>query len=234
VTASALAPGPSVTVAFDGGLLNRPPGGAERPVKEALLIEYSGVYAPPPGVPLVNGDTAATAESLAYKIVRPSKVTAQLIGPGGTVHPVEDGAQHDPGTYPFTFSSFDAEGEWHWHVSATDDLGRTSQIDRAFRYDTTVRALVAPRLARGRAAIGFTLSRAAQVRLRIETEQRIVVRTLPPATLAAGAQRLVWDGMLQGGTPAYDGTYVAHVFATSAAGTSDLRVAFGFRRGAAR
>ena len=49
VTASALDSGGSVTVAFDGQLLNRPsdPGG-ERLVKEALLIQYFGVYAPQP------------------------------------------------------------------------------------------------------------------------------------------------------------------------------------------
>ena len=44
----ASSPGGDGHRAFDGQLLNRPsdPGG-ERPVSEALLVEYFGVYAPP-------------------------------------------------------------------------------------------------------------------------------------------------------------------------------------------
>src|SRR5204863_10088742 len=65
VTASAVESGGAVTVAFDGQLLNRPsdPGG-ERPVKEALLVEYFGVYAAPPPLPLLNGDPDKTTEPL--------------------------------------------------------------------------------------------------------------------------------------------------------------------------
>ena len=54
VTASALDAGGSTTMAFDGKLLNRPsdPGG-ERPVAETLAVLYTGVYAPPPTLPVV-------------------------------------------------------------------------------------------------------------------------------------------------------------------------------------
>ena len=96
-------------------------------------------------------------------------MTAQLIGPDGRPRVLEAGVQHDPGSYPFTYSTFDAEGTWHWNVTATDDLKRTSTIDRTFRYDTTLRGLSAPKLARGTAAIRFTLTRPASVKLRIET-----------------------------------------------------------------
>ena len=50
VTAAALEPGKAVTAAFQGQVLNRPSGKGEQPVKEALLVQYLGVYAPPPSV----------------------------------------------------------------------------------------------------------------------------------------------------------------------------------------
>jgi hypothetical protein len=231
VTASAVDSGGSVTVAFDGQLLNRPSDRAgERLVKEALLIKYYGVYAAPPVLALVNGEPDHGTQSLSYKVVRPSKVTAQLIGPDRIAHPLEIDVQHDPGSYPFTYSAFDVEGDWHWNVTATDDLGRISTIDRPFRYDTTLRAVVAPKLARRQATIRFTLSRPASVKLRIETKNGVLVRALTPVSLQAGARSLVWDGNLPHGTKAYGGVYVAHVFVTSDVGTSDIAVPFAFRR----
>ena len=86
VTASALDAGGSTTMAFDGKLLNRPsdPGG-ERSVAESLAILYTGVYAPPPALGVVspNGDGVAERQQLSYKVVKPSSVTASLLGPGG-------------------------------------------------------------------------------------------------------------------------------------------------------
>jgi hypothetical protein len=231
VSASAVDPGGSVTVAFDGQLLNRPsdPGG-ERPVKEALLVQYFGVFAPQPPLPLLNGDPTRAVEPLGYKIVRPSKVTAELIGPDNVPRVLEAGVAHQPGTYPFTFTSYDAEGTWHWNVQATDDLGRTSTIDRAFRYDTTLKALSAVQPARGRATFRFSLSRPAKVRLQIETKTGVVMRNLPPVALSTGQQSVVWDGRLPLGTRAYSGTYVGHVFASSSVGTSELALQFSFKR----
>jgi hypothetical protein len=231
VTASGLDSGESVSVAFDGQLLNRPSGRTgERPVKEALLVQYFGVYAAQLPLPLLNGDPARTVEPLSYKLVRPSSVTAQLIGPDNAARVLESAVAHPPGSYPFTFTAYDVEGTWHWNVKAIDDLGRVSTIDRAFRYDTTLKGLSGPALARRTAAIGFTLTRAAKVTLRVETKSGVIVRALAAVSLPAGAQQLVWDGRLPHGTRAYGGTYVAHVFVTSAVGTSDLAVQFGFRR----
>ena len=231
VTASALESGPDVTVAFDGQLLNRPSAaGGELGVREALLVEYFGVYAAPPPLPLLTGEAGKTQEQLSYKIVRPSQVTAQLIGPDGRPRVLEAGVQHDPGSYSFTYSAFDAEGTWHSNITATDDLQRTSTIDRTFRYDTTLRGLSAPKLARGAANVRFTLSRPASVKLRIETPNGVLIRVLPPVSLEAGAQSVVWDGRLPHGTRAYGGSYVAHVYVTSSVGTSDLSAPFSFRR----
>jgi hypothetical protein len=231
VTGSAVDSGDSVSIAFDGQLLNKPsdPSG-ERQVKEALLIQYFGVYAAPPPLALVNGDPGKGTEPLSYKIVRPSKVTAQLIGPDNVARPLETAVQHDPGSYSFTYSTFDVEGNWHWNVTATDDLGRVSTIDRPFRYDTTLRGVTALKLSLGFAPIRFTLSRPASIRLQIETKNGVIMRTLPPVSLQAGARSVIWDGTLPQGTRAYGGVYVAHVFATSSVGTSDIAVPFAFRR----
>jgi hypothetical protein len=47
---------------------------------------------------------------------------------------------------------------------------------------------------------------------------------------AAGRGEIAWDGKLAGGSPAPAGRYVAHLFATSAVGTSDLTAPFTVRR----
>jgi Phosphodiester glycosidase/FlgD Ig-like domain len=230
LTACAVESGGAVTAAFDGRLLNRPSNPAgERPIGEALLVEYAGVYAPPAPVPLVNGDPGADTEPLEYKLVRPSTVTAELVGPDGVAHVVESGVAHPPGTYSNSVADFDIEGEWHWNVSATDDLHRVSTIDRTFRVDSTLRGLVAPALARGKVSIRFVLGYAAAVMFRIETIGGVTVRALPAEQLQPGTQRLTWDGKLAGGARAPAGTYVAHVFARSEIGTSDLRATFLFR-----
>ena len=230
VTAAGLDIGDSVSVAFDGQLLNRPSGPGERAVKEALLVQYFGVYAPQPPFPLLNGDPGRTQQPLAYKLVRPSTVTAELVGPDGVARVLESGMKHDPGAYTFTYATFDREGTWHWNVSAVDDLGRTSTVDRTFRYDATLKAVVVPRSARGRLTVRFTLSRPASVKLQIETAGGVVIQAAAPVSLAAGTQSLAWNGTLPLGTRAWGGDYVAHLFATSDVGTSDVQSAFRFRR----
>src|SRR5439155_6514281 len=177
VTASAVESGGAATAAFDGRLLSRPsdPTG-ERLVKEALLVQYFGVYAPPLPLPLLNGDPARSVEPLSYKIVRPSTVTAALVGPDGVARTLESAVAHTPGVYSVPFTAYDAEGAWHWRVQSTDDLGRASVVDRAFRYDTTLKGLSVPALSHGRLTVSFTLSRPAKVRLRIETRNGVTMR----------------------------------------------------------
>jgi hypothetical protein len=230
VTAAGVDSGDDVTAAFDGRLLNRPSGRAERGVKEALLVQYAGVYAPDPALPLLTGEPGLTAEPLAYKIVRPSTVTATLVGPDGTAHPLETAVAHAPGTYSFTAGTFDREGTWRWDVAATDDLGRTSTIERTFRFDTTLQQVTVPSSARGSVRVGFTLARAARVTLRIEATSGVLVRTLPAVALQPGPQSLRWDGRLPAGSPAFAGAYVADLLAASDVGTSERSLSFRFRR----
>ena len=106
---------------------------------------YSGVHAPLPTTTVVspNGDNVAESQTLAYKLVRPSTVTASLLAPDGSARPVFSG-QAAPGTYPFTWTGRTAEGAlepeglWRWVVSATDDRGRTSSFERPFSLNTTL------------------------------------------------------------------------------------------------
>ena len=105
VTGSAFDGGGSSSLAFDGKLLNRPSDrGGERPVSTALQLMYYGVYSPSPE-PVIspNGDGYAEKQrALSYKVVRPSNVTATLVGPGGAVAFTETLLQQ-PGTYPVAF-----------------------------------------------------------------------------------------------------------------------------------
>src|SRR4029453_10821725 len=84
VTASALDAGGSPPMAFDGELLNRrsDPRG-ERPVADGLFVFYYGVHAPTPPETVVspNGDGVGESQSLSFKLVRPSPVTASPTGP---------------------------------------------------------------------------------------------------------------------------------------------------------
>ncbi len=111
-TASALDAGGSTTMAFDGQLLNSPsdPGG-ERAVADGLFVFYYGVHAPPPTQTVLspNGDGVAESQSLSYKIVRPSTVTASLVGPDRVPRQTETG-EREPGTYKLTWSGRTPEG----------------------------------------------------------------------------------------------------------------------------
>jgi hypothetical protein len=129
VTASALDSGSAATMAFDGKLLDRPSRRGERSVGSALALFYYGVYAPPLPSRAFGGDDAVT---LSYKLVRPSTVTAQLVGPDGAAIPMDAG-QRTPGTYRLTWGAgARPAGEWTFRVVADDDLGRHSTAERDF------------------------------------------------------------------------------------------------------
>src|SRR5436305_15086086 len=145
VTGIALDSGGSATVAVDGHVPNRPsdPQG-ERPVGEALVIGYTCVYVPAPAANLSpNANGVGEQESLNYRLVRPSTVSAKLIAPDGSVRELDSG-QKPAGRYHLTWDGTDAvgapaaEGTYHWNVSATDDLGRASTHDRRFSLDRTL------------------------------------------------------------------------------------------------
>ncbi len=244
ITASALDAGGSTTMAFDGQLLNRPsdPGG-ERAVAEALVVAYTGVYAPPPSEVALspNGDAVAETQTLSYKVVRPSTVTATLIAPDKTVRAIDSGAR-TPGTYKFAWSGktadgvVEAEGSWRFNVTAVDDQGVSSAADRIFELNNTLGALsVQPAAVKlkkqgTRVVASFTLAHPALVTATVETASGIVVRALARRQLDAGPQTVAWNGKNGVGKLAFGGSYRVHISATNDLGKVDLRAPFTARR----
>ena len=234
VNGFALDSGGSTTVAFDGRLLNRPSDRTgERPVAEALVIGYAGVFAPSPAPTLSpNGDGRGDRERLSYKLVRRSSVTASLIAPDGSAR-VLDATQRTPGWYPVTWNGTDpsgaaaAEGRYRWTVTATDDLGRTSTATRSFTLDKTLGFV---RVSRNARTISFTLTRDARIRVTLETTYADILRTIAAGPRHAGTVRVRWNGRDGRGKRVRSGSYVVRVAATSAIGLSELRVPVRIRR----
>jgi hypothetical protein len=244
VTASGLEPGPSTTMAFEGQLLNHPsdPSG-ERAVSDALFVYYYGVYVPAPSDPVLspNGDGAGDREFLSYKIVRQSTVTARIVGPDGVARFSQTGVQA-PGTYKFSYpgtrpdGSVEAEGRWHWTVSAVDDLGRASNSDQPFWLNLTLGDLRVPPLAvvrggRRLKAATFKLTRAAMVTTAIESTNGVTIRKLGKAKLKAGSATVRWDGRDRRGHLVYGGRYLVRVRAVNGFGPSELTQTLRVRRG---
>ena len=232
VTAAGLQYGKFVTAAFDGQVLNRPsqPSG-QVAVKEALLIQYAGVYALPPSVPVLGKANVTGGEQLAYRITHPSQVTATLVGPDGQSHQLDSGSKQ-PGTYRFSWTSFDTEGTWHWNVQATDDQNRASTADQAFAYDLTLSGLAVPKsasAANGAARSGSRsrVQRRSCSRSRLRTGRPSRRCRRPSSTQAP--QSLTWDGTIPG-AKAPPGAYVATVTETSSLGTTSVHASFTLHR----
>ena len=249
--------GGSSTMAFEGTVLNSPSDGRERAVSTALMLQYYGVYAPPPLEAVVspNGDGVAEEQRLAYKVVRPSTVTATLTAPDGTIAWQESGIAREPGAYEVAFPPpavppvppaegqqapaepiVPAEGRWTLTVSSTDDQGLSSSTTRRFAVNSTLASLrVAParivvRNTGGRAEIRWSQARAARVKVTIETPEGIVVRTVSAAATQPGDQAVVWDGKAGNRKPIAGGRYVARIAATNELGVVSLTKAITVRR----
>ncbi len=235
VTGFALDSGGSSTLAFDGRVLNRPSDVyGERPVGEALVLGYTGVYAPAVAATLSpNGDGRAERETLSYKLVRPSTVSAKLIAPDGTSRDLDAGPK-PAGTYRVVWDGTDAtgaapaaEGRYRWSVTATDDLGRTSTADRPFTLDDTLGFVAIGRNAR---TVAFTLARDASVRVTVEDAYGGILRTVAAGRRLAGRVTAAWNGRDGRRKLVPRGSYVVHVAATSTLGLSELRMPVRIRR----
>jgi hypothetical protein len=220
VTAVGLGSGPQAGMAFDGSLLTRPTSGAEQRISDALVLSYTGVYAAPVARVLSpNGDGTGDKETLSYRLVRPATVTAALNGPNGATVPVESGPE-PVGTHTFVWDgNAQPEGAWTFSVSATDDRNVTTEAERTFSLDKTLRSLRVVRF-RGRPAPRFVLTRQADVVIRIERPNGVAVATIHPQ-LGAGTWvlRVPWKAPKAG-------KYLMRVDATSTIGTSSLVVPF--------
>ena len=245
VTASALDTGGSTTMAFDGTLLNRPsdPGG-ERLVSEALLVFYYGVYAPFPAVPVLspNGDGVGDSQYLSYKVVRPSTVTASIVGPDG-VSRYTTTAQRAPGTYGVTWNGTAPgnqplpEGRWRWVVNAVDDQRQTSSIERGFWLNRTLANVRVPsvfvaRRRRKTTLVRFQLTHPARISVSVETASKAVIRRVVRGQqFGTGARAVGWNGRLAGGVRIAPARYVLHLSASNQFGPVNLRRVFTIRRG---
>jgi hypothetical protein len=242
VTAAALDGAGSAEMAFEGRLLSRR-SGPEKPIGDALIVSYSGVYVPAPLEPVLspNGDGVGEQQRLSYKLVRASTVAASLVGPDGVARWTYSGPA-GPGTYPLDWSGLtpegtpEEEGRWRWVVTATDTGGRSSSAERTFDLNRTLAspAPVAPALAvpreTARAVAGFTLIRSAMVVPRIETTSGVVLRTLPRRRAGVGELQVSWDGLTDTGATVPSGRYVAEVTATNELGPVTLAATFSVRR----
>lgn len=243
VTASGLDAGGSTTMAFDGKLLNRPsdPGG-ERAVADGLFVFYYGVHAPPAAQPVLspNGDGVAEVQALSYKIVRPSTVTASLIGPDRIPRQTQTG-RRDPGSYRLSWTgrtpagATETEGRWHWVINAVDDQAQQSRVERVFDLNNTLGYLkvrptrVVVRRRGGNLRVGFRLAHSALVTVTIETASGALVRTIRQRR-RAGQTTIRWNGRYGNGVRAFSGRYIARVQTANSFGRVELERRFVVRR----
>jgi hypothetical protein len=243
VTASALDAGGSTTMAFDGQLLNSPSDrGGERLVADGLFVFYYGVHAPPPTQPVLspNGDGVAEVQSLSYKLVRPSTISASLVGPDRIPRQTQTGLR-EPGTYTLTWSGRTAEGvaetegRWRWVINAVDDQQQQSRVERSFVLNNTIGYLkvrpsrVVVHRRGGNLRVGFRLAHSALVTMTIETASGARVRTIRQRR-GAGQMSIRWNGRYGNGVRAFSGRYVARVQTSNAFGRAELMRRFTVRR----
>jgi hypothetical protein len=240
---SALDAGGSTTMAFDGKLLNRPSERPERAVSDSLMVFYYGVHAPPASRQVLspNGDGLDELQSLSFKLVRPSTVTASLVGPDRVPRQTQTG-ERLPGIYKLAWNGrtpgggVDRQGRWRWVVNAVDNLSQHSVAERTFWLNATLGHLrVSHRVLRVRRRgtafrIGFRLASPARVRVLIETSSGVRVRTVSNRFMRAGTRRVVWNGRYGNSVLARRGGYLVRVLATNSYGPTELTQRFSVRR----
>jgi hypothetical protein len=231
VTAFGLGSGSPAGIAFDGTLVTRPSTGTTPKVSDALVLSYTGVYAPPPSSPVLspNGDGIGDVEELPYRVARPSHVVATLAGPGGSKITLADGTE-PPGMHGFAWNGTDGgspapEGKWTFTVTGTDDRDVTTTAQRTFSLDDTLSSLSVRTGRRGLPTATFHLERPAQIVVQVERLTGVPVAVLRSGLRAAGTQRVAWRGR-SGGRRAPSGRYQVSVQATSSVGTSSLAAPF--------
>lgn len=232
VTGMALDGGGSSTLAFDGRVLNALTSG-ERPVADALMVLYYGVYAKEPSYPVSspNGDGVADDQEIGYKLVRPATVDAKLVGPGGEVAWSDSGAR-EPGAYevPPELLAGLREGAWQLTVSAVDANAAQSDATRSFSVNKTLGflSLSTSRLEIRkrrpvRLAVGFRVAREAELDVTIENAAGQRIRTLVDGRRRRpGRVSTSWDGLGASGRRVPSGVYRVRVAAENRFGEVEL------------
>lgn len=232
VTAMALDGGGSTTMAFDGRVLNRPSDGSERPVADALMFLYYGIYAPEPRYAKFspNADGVADVQSLSAKIVRPSTVDLVLVQPDGAVSwryagPLQASTVRKDLTSPLL-----PEGKWRWIAYALDHRGRESLMEQAFVLNNTLGYLgvtktrmAVSRPTGGRVTASVQLANDAELRFSVRNRYGGIVRQLFSGSLVPGTYEVFWNGKNDAGRVVAPGTYTIRADAINELGRVALR-----------
>ena len=237
--AMALDGGGSSELAFNARVLNHPSDGHERGLAESLQLVYIGAYAPRPrsAVFSPNGDGYRDRQRLPGTFVRRSDVHLQVVRPDDTVK-WDYRARRDPGVITKDLGPRRMqEGSWRWVVEGTDMSGRDSRMTRRFRVNNTLGFLELSkqtmRVRRGRGGelrIGFRSTHAADVRVTIERDGRVVRHLVSRDGLGAGAYAVIWNGRNDAGRVVGSGRFNAVVRAQNGLGSIDLRKGFTVER----
>lgn len=251
VTAAGLDSGGSTAMAFDGSLLNTPSDArGERPVADALMLAYQGVYVLPEDVEagMVEPQTVDAPVALSYKVVRPSLVTATLTAPDGSIA-LEETTDRLPGTYEVALppdgqvplgedapAAAPMQGRWRLEVAASDDLGQVSRMTRSVTVNRTVsgltteprRLLVPPggrdaRIVWDQTARGF-------VTVTVLGRGGAVIRTLAQQRFEPGPAAVTWNGLDRTKKRVPAGVYRVRVVSKNALGVLDVVVKLPVRQ----
>ncbi|CAN5267968.1 hypothetical protein BH20ACT13_BH20ACT13_01200 [soil metagenome] len=211
-----------------------------------------------------NGDGVAEEQALSYKVVRPSNVAVTLTAPDGVVvfsetaartpgtyevpfppvpapPPPPDPSLPPPPAPPPAPAPFPpAEGRWTLSLMSTDDQGLTSSAVRRFAVNSTlgfpklepVRLALPPRGAN--ATVRWTQTRAARVKVTVETMEGVLIRVTALRRFEPGEQAVVWNGRQASGKLAAGGRYLVRVAATNELGSVTLEQPLIVRRVAGR
>jgi hypothetical protein len=217
-------------MAFGGRVLNHPSDGSERPVADALMVTYYGIYARPARLSLYspNGDGTADLQRLYAKVVRTSRVTMKLVrAADGFVRWKRTGVRH-AGTFVKEVRRGLRDGRWRWEVSAVDSQGRSSQMARAFVTNTTLghlalsKRLMRPTRRGGRLDISFRVARQADVAVTVRTLGGAVVRHLASSHRGAGRYAVRWNAKNDRGRVVHTRRYLVRVRASNGVGVVAL------------
>jgi Phosphodiester glycosidase len=238
VTAMALDSGGSTTMAFGGHVLNHPSDGSERPVGDALMVFYFGVFAPHPRLALYspNGDGVADVQRLYAKVVRRSQVKRELVRVSTGRVVWSSTADKSAGTYEKTLTRRLADGRWRWTVSAVDRKGRTSQMTRTFTANSTVgflelsKRVLRPTRRGGRLVASFRVERAADLKVTVRRAGGGIVRHLVSTSVGPGRFAVVWNARNDRRRIVRDGHYLVRVRAANEIGRVALQKAVRVRR----
>ncbi len=202
-------------------------GGGTLPLAIESLVAEPEAISP-------NGDGQADTTTLAYRISAPANVSVEVTDEiGGVVATVVDRVWTSAGQHTVEIDGADLEdGNYSAVVSARTAAGASVQKLVALSVNRMLGLVTATPLSfspngdgrKDRLTLTFALTAPADVRVRVEREDRWVASPLAGSFLP-GTHRVVWDGVRATGL-LRDGEYTAVVEATGETGTISFGVPF--------